>query len=131
MKDSSRSIEFLKEISDARILISLMKEEDSYQISSIEEMGAWIDACENNMVALQQQDGYIVSFFLLPLCLKTKRTRSALSQFVYETIYHKLEQSKMEYEQWKKIDILLPELPVEQSWDKCLRLKMAFENIDY
>ena len=46
---------------------------------------------------------------------------------MHETIYHRLEKTEMDYEQWKKIDVLLPELPIEQSWDKCLRLKLAFK----
>lgn len=127
MKDYSKCIQYLPEITDVRVLMALMEQVDSYHISAVTEMNVWIDACERNIVDVLQQDKYIVSLFLLPLFLKTNRTGDVLSRIVYETIYHRLEKTEMDYEQWKKIDVLLPELPIEQSWDKCLRLKLAFK----
>lgn len=120
-------MEYLTEVTDVRILMVLMEQVDSYQISAVTEMNVWIDACERNIPDLLQQDKYVVSLFLLPLFLKTNRTGDVLSRIVYETIYHRLEKTEMDYEQWKKMDVLLPELPIEQSWDKCLRLKLAFK----
>lgn len=127
MKDFSKCMEYLTEVTDVRILMVLMEQVDSYQISAVTEMNVWIDACERNIPDLLQQDKYVVSLFLLPLFLKTNRTGDVLSRIVYETIYHRLEKTEMDYEQWKKMDVLLPELPIEQSWDKCLRLKLAFK----
>lgn len=102
---------------------------DSYSISDDYELGIWIDTFSNRLDDVEDERMYDCAIFLLPIILKEcKCVSNRLIEFVYEKIYSTLEKSAMDYIQWKKIDPLLPQVDIEQSWDKCLRLKLAFQD---
>ena len=48
---------------------------------------------------------------------------------VFEQINEKLESSTIDFYDWKNVSRVLPEVSLEQSWDKCLRLRLAFQDI--
>jgi hypothetical protein len=123
--DKTKYIHYMPQISNVDILFALMKSVDSYAISSNSELEAWSCVCEKNLPQIKKRE-YFSSVFLLPIVLKYDKTPDEITNFVYEVIYHKLEKSELDYEYWKKIDPLLPKVAIEQSWDKCLRLRMAF-----
>lgn len=58
--------------------------------------------------------------------LKKRSVSDTMLDLVYNEIYQKLEKSEMDYQDWKKMDAILPSVDVQQSWDKCLRLRLAF-----
>ena len=124
-KDKEKYIDYLPQVSNIDILFVLMENVDSYAISSYPELGAWISVCEKNLSQIRKKE-YLSSIFLLPIVLKYDKTPDEVINFVYEVIYHRLEKSELDYECWKKMDPLLPQVAIEQSWDKCLRLRMAF-----
>ena len=90
-------------------------------------MLVWIDAVAKNMNYIKNNYKYEAALFLMPLVLNTDKVSNVISQFVYNEVYIKLEKSEMDYHDWKKMESLLPEVDVQQSWDKCLRLRLAFD----
>lgn len=123
--DKEKYIDYLPQVSNIDILFVLMENVDSYAISSYPELEAWVSVCEKNLSQIRKKE-YLSSVFLLPIVLKYDKAPDEIINFVYEVIYHRLEKSELDYEYWKKMDPLLPQVAIEQSWDKCLRLRMAF-----
>lgn len=122
-------LDLLSQIKDMNVLYNIMEYVDSYSISDDYELGIWIDTFSNRLDDVEDERMYDCAIFLLPIILKEcKCVSNRLIEFVYEKIYSTLEKSAMDYIQWKKIDPLLPQVDIEQSWDKCLRLKLAFQD---
>lgn len=119
----------LSQIKDMNVLYNIMEHVDSYLICDDYELDIWIDTFSDRLDNIEDERMYDCAIFLLPIILKEYKCASnKLIKFVYEKIYSTLEKSAMDYTQWKKIDPLLPQVDIEQSWDKCLRLKLAFQD---
>lgn len=123
--DKEKYVKLVSQMPNADIMFALMRSVDSYSINMYSELEAWISACEKNIDQMREKE-YLAAVFLLPIVLRYDKAPDKIINLVYEVIYRKLERSELDYEYWKKIDPLLPQVPVEQSWDKCLRLRMAF-----
>lgn len=124
--DWKKCMQLLPRISNGKMLVTIMKSIDSYNIYDVEELMAWIDAVVNNFTYIKNNYRYEAALFLLPIVLKCDKASSEISDLVYNEIYLKLERSDVDYHDWKKMEPLLPEVDVQQSWDKCLRLRLAF-----
>ena len=73
---------------------------------------------------------YRVAYFVLPFIIKLHGSGdSTLDRMVFEQINEKLESSTIDFYDWKNVSRILPEVSLEQSWDKCLRLRLAFQDI--
>lgn len=71
-----------------------------------------------------------MSLFILPFIVKLHGSGNvALDRVVFDQINDKLENSTIDFYDWKNISKVLPEVSLEQSWDKCLRLRLAFKDI--
>ena len=116
----------LLKIHDGSLLVEIMKNINSYDISEVEEVDKWIKAVTNNLNYILKNYKYEVALFLLPLLLKQNNITGMISDLVYNEINKKLEKSEVSYQDWKKMDTILPSVDVQQSWDKCLRLRIAF-----
>lgn len=122
-------INLLLQIKDMNILYDIMDNVDSYSIVDDNELKVWTDLFSEKLGYIKEDKSYECAFFLLPIILKSENALAEnLIEFVYKNIYSVLAKSSMDYNKWKKIDPLLPQVEIEQSWDKCLRLKMAFQN---
>lgn len=62
----------------------------------------------------------------LPVALKTNYLDEVLGEIIVP-VYRALEKDSIAFEQWNKIQSLLPEVESYQSWDKCLRVRLALE----
>lgn len=124
--NKGRYVGFLPKISNVEVLLALMDNVDSYAIFETSELEAWIDACNRNIEFIKGKYEYIVAVFLLPIILRYDKPPKRIINLVYDVLYRKLEKSEMDYHDWKKIEVLLPQVDIEQSWDKCLRLRLAF-----
>lgn len=62
----------------------------------------------------------------LPVALKTDYLDEVLVQII-SPIYKALKNNSMAFEQWNRIQVLLPEVEAYQSWDRCLRIRLALE----
>ena len=65
-----------------------------------------------------------IQFF--PVVLKTDYLNDVATKIVLP-VYHALETDSLPFEQWNRIQPLLPEVAAYQSWDKCLRVRLALE----
>lgn len=119
-------INLLLKIHDGSLLVEIMKNINSYDINEAEEVDKWIKAVTNNLNYLLENYKYEAALFLLPLLLKQNNIAGMLSDLVYNEINKMLEKSEVSYQDWKKMDEILPSVDVQQSWDKCLRLRIAF-----
>ena len=55
----------------------------------------------------------------LPVTLKTNYLDDELKQII-SPVYEMLKNNTIDFEQWNKIQVLLPEVEAYQSWDRCL-----------
>lgn len=120
----------VRNVSDFEIVYELMHYIDSYQIEDMNECRLWIDTILKYWNIINLDRYYRISIFILPLLIKLNGTgEKFLNEIVFSQINNKLEKSAMDFYDWKNVSKVLPEVSVEQSWDKCLRLRLAFKNI--
>lgn len=129
-KQKSVYIDLVKNASNFEIVYELMLYIDSYQIEDMNECRLWIDTILKYWNFINEDRYYRISIFILPLLIKLNGTgEKFLNKIVFSQINSKLEKSAMDFYDWKNVSKVLPEVSVEQSWDKCLRLRLAFKNI--
>jgi hypothetical protein len=123
-------IDLIKTVPNLDIIYELLCYVDSYCIFDIEECKLWISVIlrwKNNISA---EMIYRVAYFVLPFIIKLHGSGdSTLDRMVFEQINEKLESSTIDFYDWKNVSRILPEVSLEQSWDKCLRLRLAFQDI--
>ena len=69
---------------------------------------------------------------ILPLILESNETYpDDIVSFSFLIIHKSLAESRVPYEDWSRFENLLPAVDLCYSWDKCLRLRKAFENRGY
>lgn len=123
-------IDLIKSVSNLDIVYELMCYIDSYSICDIEEYKLWISVILRWKTKISKEKLYQVSLFILPFIIKLHGSGDgALDRMVFEQINEKLESSKIDFYDWKNVSRVLPEVSLEQSWDKCLRLRLAFKDI--
>lgn len=129
-KQKSVYIDLVRNVSDFEIVYELMHYIDSYQIEDMNECRLWIDTILKYWNLINLDRYYRISIFILPLLIKLNGTgEKFLNEIVFSQINNKLEKSAMDFYDWKNVSKVLPEVSVEQSWDKCLRLRLAFKDI--
>lgn len=79
-----------------------------------------------------QQEKEVLAKFLLPFCLDENYTLSTqLAKFCFYEVNHLLAtQTFPEYE-WDKLEKILPEVAIYNSWDRCKRLRKGFKKKGY
>lgn len=123
-------IDLIKIVSNLDIVYELMHYVDSYDIFDIEECKLWISVILRWKNNISKEKLYKISYFVLPFIIKLHGSGdSALDRMVFEHINKKLENSSIDFYDWKNVSRVLPEVSLEQSWDKCLRLRLAFQDI--
>ena len=104
---------------------ALMTCVDSYKMKSSEEIAAWRRVIKAQFSHLMGTDSYHNALFCFPLVFKMEEEHS-IKTWVFTELNDKLANNKMEFEDWVRLESFLPSVSIEQSWDKCLRLRMAF-----
>ena len=123
-------IDIVKHISDFTIIYELTEYVDSYNIQDIDECRQWINTLSKMMDCINEKQRYKISFFALPFVIKLKGSGvEKFDEMVFQEINYRLENSEMDFTDWKYVSTVLPEVSLEQSWDKCLRLRLAFKDI--
>lgn len=65
---------------------------------------------------------------ILPLILESEHVfPEDIVVLAFKTLHQALAQSQLAYEEWKLVEGLLPEVDLCYAWDKCLRLRKAFQ----
>ena len=129
-KQKSVYIDLVRNVSNFEIVYELMHYIDSYQIEDMNECRLWIDTILKYWNIINEDRYYRISIFILPLLIKLNGTgEKFLNEIVFSQINNKLEKSAMDFYDWKNVGKVLPEVSLEQSWDKCLRLRLAFKDI--
>ena len=79
-----------------------------------------------------QQEKEVLAKFLLPFCLDENYTLSTqLVKLCFYEVNHLLAtQTFPEYE-WDKLEKILPEVAIYNSWDRCKRLRKGFKKKGY
>ena len=75
----------------------------------------------------KKQEGKELAVQFLPVTLKTNYLDDELKQ-IMSPVYEMLKNNTIDFEQWNKIQVLLPEVEAYQSWDRCLRVRIALKN---
>ena len=123
-------IDLLRNVSDFEIIYELMYYIDSYSIEDVNECRLWINTILQHWNVISKDKYYKISVFMLPFVIKLNGTGSdVLNEIIFRQINDKLEKSIMDFYDWKNVNKVLPEVNLEQSWDKCLRLRLAFKDI--
>ena len=74
----------------------------------------------------------ILSQFILPLVLMSKEAvPNSFAEFVFKPVHDQLAKNQFNYEQWIKLESILPDVPWYSSWDKCKRLRKAMMEKGY
>lgn len=129
-RQKSVYIDLIKNVSDFEIIYELMCYIDSYGIDDINECRVWIDTILRHWNIISKDRYYKISIFVLPFLIKLNGTGDKhFDEIVFYQINNKLEKSAMDFYDWKNVSKILPEVSLEQSWDKCLRLRLAFKDI--
>lgn len=128
-KNQKIYLETIKSVEDMLVIYTIMKFVDSYAIEEYYELYEWVTVVGDNVEWFVNYQRDFCSLFMLPIIIRYNDYISCeMIHLVYDPIYEKLQKNILEYKYWKKIDKLLPEVPIEQSWDKCLRLRLAFKD---
>ena len=98
---------------------------DSYKMKSSEEIMAWRRVIQAQFSHLLETNSYRNALFCFPLVLNMEEGHQ-IKTWVFTELNDKLAKNQMGFEDWVRLEPILPSVSVEQSWDKCLRLRMAF-----
>lgn len=124
--DRDKYLQILSSLNSPRLLEAFMKTVDSYQIADDEEQQIWMRVIQRNRQHIRETDEYRHILFVFPFIVKNQSEDEEMTDWVFEKLHSKLETSSVAYEDWRKIEPFLPSVNMEQSWDKCLRLRLAF-----
>ena len=112
---------------DWAVLSSLMMLVNPYNIHDAREYMLWGKLVRLNQSSLLESSRLIHAVFCLPIVLEEMDVfDNEIKEWLFVSINSRLEKDELPYEDWYRMDSLLPQVSIEQSWDKCLRLRMAF-----
>lgn len=126
LKDQKSLLKNILYFQDTKMIENLFLDIDTYQEQNIHAID-----CETwkklyiKMKEEVKQNTYLATQFL-PVILMTDYLDEAATEII-RPIYQALETDNLPFEQWNKIQSLLPEVEAYQSWDKCLRVRLALE----
>ena len=100
---------------------------NSYSIVDAEERKQWMKQIERSFSNICMNDSYQNALFAVPLILWDGRHISdEVGDWAFSELNSRLEESRMDFSDWMNLSKILPNVSVENSWDKCLRLRMGF-----
>lgn len=123
----------LLQIAQMDIRKHLLLKIDTYnsEIRNVISVHDWVEllkSCRLESV-FEKQD---MAIKILPLILGcNERYPDDIVAFSFVIVHKALAESKIPYEDWSLFENMLPAVELCYSWDKCLRLRKAFENKGY
>lgn len=130
------SIKWLSSIENLNIslVVTIITVFDPYsEVIRQQGMDHWIRVFKQlNHKVLDYNSKLILAQFFLPLILMSNEVvPDDFVKFSFDPIYEELAKSRFDYEQWIKLEPLLPLVPWYSAWDKCKRLRRALEQKRY
>jgi hypothetical protein len=92
----------------------------------------WIAIFRNNSFSEWIEKKSEIALLYLPIILKVRlKFPNDIVNFCFNIVNDLLADDKISWDEWRKVNLLLPQAPLIQNWDKCRRLKRAFRNKGY
>lgn len=92
----------------------------------------WIAIFRNNRFSEWTEKKSDIALLYLPIILKVSlKFPNDIVSFCFNIVNNLLATDKIDWDEWRKVDSLLPQTPLIGNWDKCKRLKKAFKNKGY
>ena len=127
LKDPKKLLENLMYFSNTEWIKKILLLIDTYQDQNLYALDrvAWRNLYKKSRVVDKN-----LAIQFLPVVLKTNYLDDELRQIV-SPVYEALKNDSLDFEQWNKIQALLPEVEAYQNWDRCLRVRLALKNKGY
>lgn len=122
LMDQKRLLKNILCFQEKKTIKNLFIEIDTYQNLYAIDKETWKKLYKSIETDINQDVALAAQF--LPVILKTDYLDEVLKEIIIP-IYRALENNSMDFEQWNKIQFLLPEVEAYQSWDRCLRVRLA------
>lgn len=92
----------------------------------------WIVIFRNNSYSEWIEKKREIALLYLPIILKVGfKFPDYIVKFCFNIVNDLLVADNISLDEWRKLDLLLPQAPLFQNWDKCRRLKRAFRKKGY
>ena len=132
--DSSICIKELPNVQSIYILQSIIQALDPY--ASIVYCGnkqLWIAIyhrfCQNRSGQIMEK---VFAPFILPIIMQSnEKYPDDIAFFAFNEVHKMLAEDQMRYDEWRKLDVLLPPVSWYNSWDKCKRIRKAAKKLKY
>ncbi len=119
---------------DIDLLVSIVSILDPYS-EAVCQYGIkpWFKLFEHfNKKGLGSRSQLVLAQFFLPLILMSDESvKQDFVEFSFSPVHDALARNKFSYEQWIKLEPLLPSVSWYNSWDKCKRLRKAMKKKGY
>ena len=124
LKDQEKLLENLIYLFDNELFKKILLLIDTYQDNNLYALD------DKTWRELYKKAGVLdknLAIQFLPVALKTNYLDDELLPIV-SPVYEALRNDSMNFEQWNKIQVLLPKVEAYQNWDRCLRVRLALKN---
>ncbi|NRY63293.1 hypothetical protein [Clostridium beijerinckii] len=126
-------LEQVSEINNRDFVFLILSKINTYHIdlNSINPQ-IWLTIFRNNRFGEWTEKENEVAILYLPIVLKVGlKFPNDMVNFCFNIVNNLLATDKINGEEWRKVDSLLPQTPLIGNWDKCKRLKKAFKYKGY
>lgn len=128
------TVERLHEINNATLLKHVLIQLDPYNPELLLiRQDLWVDIYKQycvNLIDFELCEAF--AELLLPLILQSSMPYpDKLVNFAFTCVHNILKENRMDYQRWKKLSCLLPEVGLFNGWDKCKRLRKAAKKLNY
>ena len=131
--DTVFCIERLCKTNEPVLFSHVIKLLDPYDIRlQLVPMESWISLYNLCCIdgSLEIKESY--AQFILPCIIVSQYAfPNVLAQFAFQTVHSILAEDRMDYEEWENLSLILPEVSIYNSWDKCKRLRKAAKQKNY
>lgn len=133
LKNQTNLVQILSKFTQENLKKHLLLKIDTYneEVRSAISVEEWINLfrmcrCDN------EEEKRDVAIKMLPLILNDgKKFSIEIVSYVFGILHQALADSQIAYEKWSEFEKQLPEVDICFAWDKCLRLRRAFEKRGY
>jgi len=133
-EDCIRWVLNIKALDDVDLIVSIVSALDPYS-ENVRQLGVepWLKVFDKlNSEEIDEGPRLVLAQFFLPLILlSNEKVTDEFVEFSFYPMHAKLEEQHFDYNQWQKLDKLLPTLSRNNNWDKCKRLRRAMKRKGY
>lgn len=126
LRDQKKLLKNILYFSDTMVIKNFLLAIDTYQDENLYAIDCevWKKLYKKVRGNGKLDEALAVQF--LPIVLKTNYLDKEIVE-VISPIYEALKNNNMNFEQWNRIQALLPQVEVYQNWDRCLRVRLALK----